>query len=123
MTPAEFLQELELKTNTHYFENVAPLIADNAVYWFSEGSYQGKEAIKQAFERTWDFIQDEHYAIEQVQWLVDDEQAAVCIYLFHWQGKVGGELRQGTGRGTNVLQKIDGEWKVTHEHLSSLPST
>lgn len=121
MTPIEFLRELERRTNTHRFEEVAPLLADNAVYWFNDGSFQGKAAIKQAFEKTWAYIQDEHYALENVQWLVNDEHSAVCIYHFRWQGKVEGQFLQGMGRGTGVLQKVDGHWKVIHEHLSSMP--
>ncbi len=121
MTPVEFLRAYERKTNTHNFEEVAPLIADNAVYWFNDGSFQGKDAIKQAFEKTWNLIQDEHYAIEDVRWLVDDEHVAVCVYLFRWQGRVEGQLMQGTGRGTSVLEKLHSHWKVIHEHLSSLP--
>ena len=121
MKSVEFLREYEQKTNTHRFEEVAPLIADNAVYWFNDGSFQGKDAIKQAFEKTWALIQDECYAIENVQWLVDDEQIAVCIYLFRWQGKVEGQLVQGMGRGTSVLEKFNSHWMVIHEHLSTLP--
>lgn len=121
MTPIEFLHEYEQRTNTHRFEEVAPLIADTAVYWFNDGSFQGIEAIKQAFEKTWALIQDEQYTIENVQWLVEDQQSAVCIYLFRWQGNVEGQLMQGMGRGTSILKKVDGQWKVIHEHLSSLP--
>src|SRR5258708_1085008 len=106
MTPVEFLRDYEQRTNTHPFPEVAPLIADNAVYWFNDGSFQGKDAIKQAFEKTWASIQDEHYAIENMQWLVDDEHIAVCVYLFRWQGKVEGQLMQGVGRGTSVLEKF-----------------
>jgi len=62
-TPEAFLHEYEQRTNTHRFEEVAPLIADTAIYWFNDGSFQGKDAIKQAFEKTWDFIQNEHYTM------------------------------------------------------------
>lgn len=121
MAPDEFLREYAQKTNTHRFEEVAPLIAVNAIYWFSDGSFQGRAAIQQAFEKTWAWIQDEHYAIEDVQWLVDDEFSAVCVYTFRWQGMVERQLRQGTGRGTSVLQKVDNQWQVIHEHLSPAP--
>ena len=121
MTPAEFLHEYERRTNPHRFEEVSPLIADDATYWFNDGSFQGKDAIRQAFEDTWELIKDEHYAIENVQWLVDEEHASVCIYLFRWQGNVEGQIRQGKGRGTSVLQKFGNSWQVIHEHLSSLP--
>jgi hypothetical protein len=121
MTPVEFLHEVEQKTNTHRFEEVAPLIADNAIYWFNDGSFQGKAAIRAAFERTWAGIQDEQYAIEDVQWLVDDEAVAVCVYRFRWQGMVEGRQMEGMGRGTSVFQKVNDRWQVIHEHLSSLP--
>ncbi|QBD76794.1 nuclear transport factor 2 family protein [Ktedonosporobacter rubrisoli] len=122
MRPEDFLRELERRMNTHRFEEVAPLIADHAIYWFNDGSFQGKEAIKQAFERTFATIQEERYTLEDVQWLVRDEHVAVCVYTFHWQGKVEGQLMQGSGRGTNVLQKFGSHWQVTHEHLSALPA-
>jgi hypothetical protein len=121
MTPVEFLHEVEQKTNTHRFEEVAPLIADNAIYWFNDGSFQGKAAIRAAFERTWAGIQDEQYTIEDVQWLVDDEAVAVCVYRFRWQGMVEGRQMEGMGRGTSVFQKVNDRWQVIHEHLSSLP--
>ncbi len=122
MTPDEFLHAYEQRTNTHDFEQVKPLLDEHAVYWFSDGSFRGTEEIKQAFEKTWDFVREERYAIEQVQWLVRTEESAVCIYTFHWQGLIGGKPEQGVGRGTSVLHKVDGQWKVIHEHLSPMPA-
>ncbi len=121
MTPEEFMHEYEQRTNTHRFEEVSPLLADSAVYWFNDGSFQGKDAIKKAFENTWAIIKDEHYALENMQWLVKDQQTAVCIYLFRWHGKVEGQPMQGMGRGTSVLKNDNDRWVVIHEHLSSLP--
>ncbi|HEY3992881.1 MAG TPA: nuclear transport factor 2 family protein [Ktedonobacteraceae bacterium] len=122
MTPDDLLREYEQRTNTHCFEDVASLIAENAIFWFNDGSFHGKGAIQQAFENTWAFIQNERYALESVQWLINDEHTAVCTYLFRWQGNVAGQFTQGTGRGTSVLAKINGEWLVLHEHLSALPA-
>jgi ketosteroid isomerase-like protein len=121
MTPVEFMHQYEQRTNTHNFQEVAPLIVDDAIYWFNDGSFRGVDEIRQAFEKTWDFIQNECYRIERVQWLISDEHVAVCTYIFHWQGIVEGQSAQGEGRGTSVLAKVDGKWKVLHEHLSSNP--
>ena len=107
MTPEELMREYERRTNTHRFEQVAPLIADDAVYWFSDGSFRGKAAIRRAFEATWTAIRDEHYA--------------VCAYTFRWQGQTSNGPAEGTGRGTSVLRKQDGDWQVVHEHLSPMP--
>jgi ketosteroid isomerase-like protein len=121
MTPSEYMHEYEWRTNTHRFEEVEPLIAEKAIFWFNDGSFHGRDAIRQAFEHTWDYIQGERYSIENVQWLVNDHSAAVCVYTFHWQGKVDGHQMEGNGRGTSVLQRVGDRWQVIHEHLSPLP--
>jgi hypothetical protein len=46
-----FLAEYARRTNTHQFAAVAPLIAADAVYWFSDGSHRGLDSIRLAFER------------------------------------------------------------------------
>lgn len=113
------MRRYEAQTNTHVFDNVAPLIADDATYWFSEGEFKGKESIRGAFERTWAAIQDETYSLHHLKWLIVCEDAAVCIYSFKWKGNVNGVEKSGSGRGTNVFQKTPEGWKVIHEHLSS----
>jgi ketosteroid isomerase-like protein len=115
------LREYERCANTHRFDEVAPLIAADAIFWFSDGSYQGKEAIRQAFEATFDLIREERYTLEQLHWLVEEEHIAVCLYDFHWQGLVNGQPARGSGRGTSVLRQEEGHWYVVHEHLSRLP--
>lgn len=120
-TPQECLQEYERRTNTHRFAEVAPLIADEAVYWFSDGSHRGRDAIQQAFERTWSHIRDERYTIDNVHWLDVEEHTATCIYTFHWQGVTPSGPTEGSGRGTNMFRKRDGHWQVVHEHLSGVP--
>ena len=96
-----FMEEYSRRTNTHRFDEVAALIAEDAVFWFSDGSYRGLASIRDAFERTWQAIQDEFYAIDDVEWLVVSDQSAVCIYSFHWRGIVKGVPRNGAGRGTS----------------------
>lgn len=120
-TPQECLQEYERRANTHNFAEIAPLIADVAVYWFSDGSYRGLVTIQQAFERTWSYISNERYTIENVHWLSIDEHTATCIYTFRWQGITPNGPAEGTGRGTNIFRKHGGQWQVIHEHLSGLP--
>ncbi len=121
LTPAQLIEEYALRTNSHQFDAVADLIAEDAVYWFNDGSFVGCEAIRQAFEQTWAPIQNEIYRIEDLLWLAQDQQSAVCIYTFHWQGQVSDQLMHGSGRGTSVLRKVDERWLVVHEHLSPMP--
>jgi SnoaL-like domain len=118
---AGFLVEYMRCTNTHQFDLVAPLIAEDAIYWFTDGSYRGREAIRAAFERTWAVIQDEEYVIENLEWLTVDMRSAACVYSFRWQGRIDGVIHEGCGRGTTVLCKLNERWQVTHEHLSRWP--
>lgn len=114
----QFLKQYETATNTHDFNHVASLIAKEAVYWFSDGSFVGIDEIRKAFINTWNKIREEKYRIDNIQWVSCTDTAAVCIYNFHWEGIVDGEKLSGHGRGTNVIGKVDGQWKMLHEHLS-----
>ncbi|HET7579915.1 MAG TPA: nuclear transport factor 2 family protein [Bacillales bacterium] len=122
LTPQEVLKKYEEATNSHVFENVSELIAEDAVYYFSDKTVKGKESLKQYFEETFDTIRDEVYTIRDVNWIALSETVAVCIYRFHWEGNIEGHPREGNGRGTNVFHRFDQGWKVVHEHLSTLDS-
>src|SRR5690606_25358856 len=102
-------------------DEVEPLIDADAVFWFSSGSHRGLAAIRNAFERTWGVIRDEVYSVEDVDWLTFDEASATCIYTFRWRGIINGTASEGSGRGTTVLRKDGGRWRVVHEHLSARP--
>lgn len=114
----EFIKAYENATNSHNFSNVEPLVSEDAVYYFSEGTYRGKEAIKAIFEKNWSTIKEEVYEIKEVEWILRTETSAACVYKFYWKGFYKGEYREGSGRGTNVLHFKDNSWKIVHEHLS-----
>lgn len=109
------------RINRHDFELLTPLIDDNATFWFSSGSYRGMEAARAAFERTWQRLADETYWLEDLRWIAKADEAACCIYSFHWQTTLEGQIIRGSGRGTTVLGKRDGIWRILHEHLSAFP--
>ena len=111
--------EYERATNSHDISRVVPFIADDAVYWFSDGSHRGIEEIRSAIEKTFATILDEVYEIRDLEWPVVTADVAVCRYRFAWSGVVDGEPRSGQGRGTNVIVQRDGGWRMLHEHLSS----
>jgi len=118
-----FLEQYENATNSHDFTAVTPLLTNDAVYWFSDGSFEGIDAIQAAFEKTWATIQNEVYHITQVRWVAVSDTAATCIYEFTWQGDIDGVHKFGRGRGTNAITKTADGWKMVHEHLSRYPST
>lgn len=88
-------------------------------YWFTDGSFEGIDAIADAVQRTFDDIQDEVYTISDLRWVCASADCAVVRYSFHWVGFTDGERREGHGRGTNAMIKENGRWQMIHEHLSA----
>jgi ketosteroid isomerase-like protein len=116
---AEFMAEYERAANSHDVRQVLPLIADDATYWFTDGSYRGRPEIAGALERTFAAIDDEVYEIRELEWFALTDELAACRYRFSWRGVVDGQPSSGRGRGTNVVVKRGGAWQVQHEHLST----
>jgi ketosteroid isomerase-like protein len=121
MRPEDVLDLYETKIKLRSFDELAPLIADDAVFWFSDGSHYGMDEIRAAFERTWRKVQDEVYWLENLRWVAVSDDAASCIYAFHWKGLWDGKAFEGKGRGTTVLRREADKWKIVHEHLSHFP--
>jgi len=115
---AAFMAEYERAANSHDVRRVLALIADDATYWFTDGSFRGREEIAGALERTFAAIQDEVYEIRELEWVALAEELAACRYRFSWRGLVDGRPSSGSGRGTNIVVRRDGAWQVQHEHLS-----
>ncbi|MFI6943656.1 YybH family protein [Streptomyces sp. NPDC050418] len=114
-----FMRSYEAANNSHDITRVLPFLAEHATYWFSDGSHQGIDAVRAAIERTFATIQDEVYEVRELEWPVVADDVAVCRYRFAWSGRVDGERRSGEGRGTNVIARQSGAWRIVHEHLSS----
>ena len=113
-----FMKEYEQRTNAHDADRWREVVAEDATYWFTEGSYEGVEDVAAAVQRTFEEVQDEVYTISDAHWVTATAKAAVVRYRFHWVGYVDGEEREGRGRGTNAMVKRDGQWLMLHEHLS-----
>ena len=105
-------------TNSHDFANVQVLLRPDAVYWFNKSESEGIAAIRKNFEGTWRYLPDEVYGIENVKWLTISEDSATCIYEYTYQGTHDGKPVKGRGRGTTVFTRLDGQWRIAHEHLS-----
>lgn len=119
MSPAGFMRAYEAVTNAHDLDATLELIADNAVYLFSDQTaHVGKNAIRDVLRANFDTIKYEVYRIEDLTWLAVSDDVATCVYEFHWSGEIDGRPAGGSGRGTSVICRIDGKWRVVHEHLS-----
>jgi hypothetical protein len=46
MHPDDVMKRYEATINLHRFDEPLPLIADDAVFWFSAGSHQGIDAAR-----------------------------------------------------------------------------
>ncbi len=121
MRPEDTLKQYEEKINVHDFDRLVPLISDDAVFWFNDGSHSGLEEIRRAFERTWRKFPLESYWLENVNWIAKGENAAGCTYNFCWRATIDGKTISGGGRGTTIFRDHDGIWKIVHEHLSQFP--
>jgi ketosteroid isomerase-like protein len=115
---APFMAEYERAVNSQDVGRVLPLIAEDATYWFTDGSYRGREEIAGALERTFATIHEEVYEIRELEWIALTDELAACRYHFFWRGVVDGQPSSGRGRGTDVLVSRDGAWRAQHEHLS-----
>lgn len=100
------------------WQQVAPLIADDACITFSTGSmHRGIAAIQQAYERNFALIKNEEYTMSDVHWLHQGDDIAVYTFSFSWQGIINGEQANGNGHGTAVIKHSNGTWKLLAEHL------
>ena len=119
-SPQEFISAYEKALATQSWEQVAPLIHEDCVAIFSEGTYTGKAEVESAFRRTFSLIKDEKYWISDIHWVQETENTAILIYIFSWSGIIDGMPASGSGRGTSILIKQYGKWQLICEHLGPL---
>jgi len=113
------MREYEAAANRRDLNGLLGMIADDAIFWFSDRSaHVGKDAIGRAIRSNFDTIKNESYRITDLIWLASSEDVAACVYEFHWSGEVSGKPASGGGRGTSLLRRIGGQWRLAHEHLS-----
>ncbi len=113
-----FLEAYEKAANSRDFDKVAPFIAEGASFWFTNGSYEGRREIRKAFEDSWLGVREETYTTTEVTWVVASYWNSACTYTFRSEGFVEGRQQSSKGRGTSVLRRLAGSWRIVHEHLS-----
>ncbi len=118
-SPTEYKRELLRRMNAKDLPGTMELIAEDAVYFWSNGTAMfGKEQIRQGMQAGFEGIQDDVYEVGDLTWLIESPEVAVAVYRFQWTGKVEGRPASGRGRGASVIKRINGEWRTVHEHLS-----
>ena len=117
-SPEAFIELYGRALGTQRWEAVEPLVHDDACVTFSTGAvHKGKPAVRRAYEANFAAIEEERYAISNVHWVARGADVAVYLFDFAWSGRIRGRAAQGSGRGTTVLLRDGGEWRLLAEHL------
>jgi ketosteroid isomerase-like protein len=75
--PAAFMRRYAENTDAHRLEATLAMIADDAIYLFSDGSsHVGRAAIAEVLAKNFVAITDETYRIRDIRWLVEGNDAA-----------------------------------------------
>jgi len=118
MIPEEFIQAYENALASQDWSQVEPLIHEEACVTFSNGTvHKSRTEVQAAFEKNFSSIKNENYSITNVHWVMKGIETAVYLFDFHWSGIINGKPAQGAGRGTSVLVRQAGQWKLLIEHL------
>ena len=105
--------------NTHNFESVQRLLADDAEFIFTDKTCSTMESIRSYFNNAWDELLNEKYIATDVNVLKGATNTRIFTYKFIYSGiNKRGILIEGCGKATNVFVNMDGKWKLLHEHLS-----
>jgi len=117
--PEDFIPAYTKASATSQWENVAPLIHEDCVVTFSNGSsHQGKDQVEQAFRRNFELIQDDTYGVSDVHWVQRSAHTAIYVYAYAWSGIIHGQPASGAGRGSSTLTYSDDKgWQLICEHL------
>jgi ketosteroid isomerase-like protein len=122
LTPEDLLRAYEAALATQNWANVEPLLDDEVCVTFSNGTFlRGKHEVGAAFSTNFALIEDETYELADVVWIANEPSHAVCAYSFHWSGLIDGKPAAGSGRGTCVITRSDGRWRLLAEHLGPAP--
>ncbi len=122
MKPEDFVAEYERALATQDWSAVAPLVHPQACVTFSSGAvHEGKDAVGAAYARNFALIKNEAYVISNVRWVRRDDTIAVYLFDFSWSGLIEAKPASGAGRGTAVIVREDGAWRLLAEHLGPKP--
>ncbi len=115
----EFLELYQKLSDTQDFDQVAPLIHENAMCRFTDGDFEGTEAIRGVFEKTWALpVEENNYYLSDIKVVAADRSLAVATFVFNWSAVKDGREISTKGRGTIVLTKSGDRIQLLHEHLS-----
>jgi ketosteroid isomerase-like protein len=119
-----FLHQFDELANKKNFSLISDMIHEHAFFRFNDGDFVGRQAVKGAFERTWQSssnVQNERFFLTDIVVLSSDVASATATYTYNWEGVREGRQIRIQGRGTRVLVRQQGRLQIIHEHLSHFP--
>jgi ketosteroid isomerase-like protein len=120
----QFLNHFEELAAKEDFSLIGDLIDERAFFRFNDGDFVGRAAIQAAFEKTWrgdPSVKKARFYLSDIVVLATDHSTATATYTYHWEGSQGGREFKIQGRGTRVLLREGGRFRIVHEHLSRFP--
>ena len=119
-----FLNRFEELAEKEDFNLIRDMIHERAYFRFNDGDYVGLQAIQAVFEKTWrgdPTVKKARFYLSDMVVLTTDHSTATATYTYNWEGSQGGREFAIRGRGTRVLLREDGQFRIIHEHLSRFP--
>ena len=120
----QFLNRFEEVAEKENFDLIQDMVHDHAVFRFNDGDFVGRQAVRGAFEKTWQGsanVKKERFYLTDIQVLTVDQSSATATYTYNWEGSMDGQSFRIQGRGTRVLVVENGLVQIIHEHLSRYP--
>ena len=119
-----FLHQFDELAGNKNFSLISDMVHEHAFFRFNDGDFVGRQAVKDAFERTWlsgSDLQNERFFLTDIVVLTTDAASATATYTYNWEGVREGRQIRIQGRGTRVLVRQQGRLQIIHEHLSRIP--
>ena len=120
----QFLNHFEDVAMKEDFNLLRDMIDERAYFRFNDGDFVGRQAIQAAFEKTWrgdPTVRKARFYLSDIVVLTTDASSATATYTYHWEGSQGGREFKIQGRGSRVLLRENGKFRIIHEHLSRFP--
>lgn len=121
----QFLNRFEALAEKEDFNLIREMIDEQAVFRFNDGDFVGRQAIQAVFEKTWrgdPSVKKVRFYLSDIVVLTTDHSTATATYTYNWEGSQAGREFKIRGRGTRVLLRVNGQFRIIHEHLSRFPS-
>ncbi len=124
-TVVQFVNRFEELAEKEDFSLIRDMIHERAFFRFNDGDFVGRQAVQDAFEKTWKSggsnIKKVRFYLSDIVILSTDRASATATYTYNWEGMQDGREFRIQGRGTRVLVKQQGRLQIIHEHLSRFP--